>query len=123
MKRRALAELVSQYADDLGTGVDDPASYWEAFPQYRGDLEPLFVLSSRIKGTLRPVEPSPEFTQGLRSRLFAAWCENKAREDARRREWWIRAAAVGSLLSMATLAAVVARSRGQWIPVPEIRLR
>jgi len=128
MKRRALAELVCEYVDDLDAGMEEADSYWEAFPQFRADLEPLFVLSHRIKGTLVPVEPSPEFANALRSRLVTAWYENKAceearNEEARRRGWWLRAAIVGSLVSMAALTAVVARSRGQLAAVPEMKFR
>lgn len=122
MRQRAQVELVAQYVDSFSAGLDNPEAYLKVFPQFRREVEPLFEVARQVKIALAPVEPSAEFSHRLRSRLIVAWQAEKAQRESRR-GWWIRAAVAGSVVSMAALAAVFARSRGQCVAIPAIKLR
>ena len=112
-----MAEVVSQYIDQLHAGNDDVADYLSVFATFRSNLEPLLLLSRRVKSALALEKPSPRFKESLKTDLVAAWHRQKrdeaAEASAQRRNLLIRAAAVGSFVSVAALVAVVARSRSQ----------
>lgn len=113
-----LAELVSQYVDQMFAGGRDAATYVAVFAGYQADLAPLVALATRVRASLTPVEPRAEFREELRTRLLVAARARKpapSHDSLRllpqpRREVLIGAAAVGSLVSAAAIFAVV-RSR------------
>ena len=101
-------------------GVDD-RPYLDLFPRLRHRLEPLIATARLLKTFLVPMRPSSEFREGLREGLLTAagqrppagstqhplWHEWRAR----RRELVIGAAAVGSAVSLAGVAALIIRAR------------
>jgi hypothetical protein len=112
MKRKALADLLARYIDGL-IGTEDagsaPVKAWE-----QPDLQLLLPLVDRLRSKLVPVEPSARFEAELKTKLIAAWNEqrlNEIAEQEQRREFYVRAAVVGSFLSLAAVAAYVVRER------------
>lgn len=112
MRRRALADLVSQHLENFEDGAARSAADNE---DGQRDLEALLPTIHRLRDTLVPVEPSPQFRDALAAKLEAAWHEQRRQErvrDEQRRLFFFRAAAVGSFISVAALVAMVVRSRG-----------
>jgi len=117
--RKVMAELVSQYIDQVLSGGQGAAAYAAVFAGYRSELEPLLHMVARIRSDLVRLEPRPVFREGLRCRLVVAAGSQPApsqavgrRLPAPSREVIIGAAAVGSLVSAAAIF-MVARSRAQ----------
>lgn len=78
-------------------------------------LEELAALARRVRWLLTPVEPSPHFREALHARLLVAAKESMLAPavpwHTQHRREIIIGAAVGSVLSVAGLAAVIARLR------------
>lgn len=117
MGRRELADLITQYID----GFDEAAESASASADGRREVEAFFPVIRQLRETLLPVEPSPHFKDALKARLVAAWHEQRrdgsVRSDQQRREFFLRAAAVGSFVSVAALIAVVAHARSSQVHV------
>ncbi len=115
MRRKALAEIVAQYIDSVNQAADKAVVSIATLAEDRRELEALIPVIHRLRETLMPVEPSPYFKDALEAKLVAAWHEQRRKAATQgtpqRREIFLRAAAVGSFVSVAALIAVVARSR------------
>ncbi|MBC7223954.1 MAG: hypothetical protein H5T59_06745 [Anaerolineae bacterium] len=121
--RRLLAEealmhdILEAQVETLADGEDD-ALYLRLFPHLRGRLAPLFSLARYLQQVLVPVRPSPQFRENLREGLLTA-ARQRALMPAHRppwrphREWVIGAAAVGSAMSLAGVAAFLIRRAQQ----------
>jgi len=115
MEDKVLAEILSAHADQLKRGRGKESDYLAMFPDYQEELRPLLGMAERIKGVLEPVEPTPEFCQSLYEDLLVA---GHGRPDegvpqlatSHRKQIFIRAAAVGSVVSLAG-ALYLMRSR------------
>ncbi|MCL5265026.1 MAG: hypothetical protein M1343_07540 [Chloroflexi bacterium] len=114
MKQKALDDLLSRYADELNRGGATSTARLPARAGVEPELEPLIAVMQQVKGSLVPVEPSLRFKEALGEKLIVAWRDQKRRErvqSAQRKEFFLRAAAVGSFVSLATLIAMAARLR------------
>lgn len=115
MRRRVAADLLARYIDGhlLGEGAAPPAVEAEL-----AEIEALLPVVHRLRDVLVPVEPSAAFAVDLQGQLLAAWREEERRRLLReeRRSLILRAAAVGSGLSIIALLAWA--MRGRWLPLP-----
>lgn len=117
MEDRFLTEILASHADQMNEGAKvERDVYLAMFPRYRDDLAPLLALAERVKGILVPMTPPEIFRDELRQGLLAAAGQRvvpKAFQPAQdhRREIIIGAAALGSLVSLASVIAFIIRSR------------
>ncbi|MCL5961161.1 MAG: hypothetical protein M1358_17955 [Chloroflexi bacterium] len=114
MKQKALDDLLSRYADELNREGAPSTACSSAPGGVEPELEPMISVMQQVKETLVPVEPSTGFKDALGEKLIVAWHDQKRRErvqSAQRRGFFLRAAAVGSFVSVAALVAMAARSR------------
>ena len=86
------------------------------FPEYQEKLEPLLEIAEKVKEVLELVEPAPAFCQSLHDDLLAAARRKLAGEvpqlaRSHGRQILIRAAALGSAVSVAGAIAYFIRSR------------
>ena len=116
MEERVLTEILAAHADQLKKGQGKGSDYLAMFPEYREKLEPLLEIAEKVKEVLVPVEPAPAFCQSLHDDLLAAGrrrlvegVPQLARSPGR--QILIRAAAVGSAVSVAGAIAYLIRSR------------
>ncbi|MBI2954819.1 MAG: hypothetical protein HYY30_10935 [Chloroflexi bacterium] len=113
MRRKAPDDLIAQYVDGLKDSADAAGSIVGLAE--RREIEALLPVIQRARKNLVPVAPSERFSTVLWDRLAAAWHEQRRQErvqSGQRREFFLRAAAIGSFVSFAALVAVAVRSRG-----------
>ena len=110
-----LKDILDAQADSLARGVGDD-SCLELFPHLRTRLEPLLFVARRLREALVLVSPSQAFRENLRAGLLTAARQRPAPaaghpgfEWKPQREWIIGAAAVGSAVSLASVAAFFLR--------------
>ncbi|MBL7182966.1 MAG: hypothetical protein ISS50_00790 [Anaerolineae bacterium] len=116
MKDRVLAEILAAHADQLKKGQGKGSDYLAMFPEYQEKLKPLLETAEKVKEVLVPVEPAPAFCQSLRDDLLAAGQRRLAEgvpqlAKSHGRQILIRAAALGSAVSVAGAIAYFIRSR------------
>ncbi len=116
MEERVLAEILAAHADQLKKGQGKGNDYLAMFPEYQEKLKPLLETAEKVKKALVPVEPVPAFCQSLYDDLLAAGerrlaegVPQLARSPGLR--ILIRAAALGSAVSVAGAIAYFLRSR------------
>jgi hypothetical protein len=112
MNEQMMAEVLAAHADQLLRGEAREAEYLALFPEYRKELEPLLALARQTKETLASVRPSEAFRKRLRQELLtAAKQETEASASTERPRWrqpWvIGAAALGSVISVASAVGVI----------------
>jgi len=110
-----MKDILDAQAEHLIQGVDDDACL-RLFPRLRERLEPLMLIAQHLKDALVPTRPSTEFRESLRAGLLTAarqrspsrslWPSHSWRPQ---KEWVIGAAAVGSAVSLAGVAAFLIR--------------
>jgi hypothetical protein len=87
----------------------------------REERQALAEMSERLRLALRPVQPSAAFVQSLRSELVAQLRTQPKAQNTARRTALVAAAAVGSLISVASVVGavvyLVSRHRAQVRPV------
>jgi len=116
MEERVLAEILAAHADQLKKGQEKGNDYLLMFPDYQEELKPLLETAEKVKEVLEPVEPAPAFCRSLHDDLLAAG-QRRLAEGAPQlarshgRQILIRAAAVGSAVSVAGAIAYFIRSR------------
>lgn len=116
MEEKVLAEILAAHADQLKKGQGKGSDYLAMFPEYREKLKPLLETAEKVKEVLAPVEPTPAFCQSLHEDLLAAARRKLAGEVPQLarspgRQTIIRAAALGSAVSVAGAIAYFIRSR------------
>jgi len=116
MEDKVLAEILAAHADQLKKGQGKGSDYLVMFPEYQEKLEPLLETAEKVKQVLEPVEPAPAFCQSLHEDLLAAARRKLAGEvpqlaRSHGRQILIRAAALGSAVSVAGAIAYFIRSR------------
>jgi len=116
MEEKVLAEILAAHADQLKKGQGKGSDYLVMFPEYQEKLEPLLEIAEKVKEVLVPVEPTPAFCQSLHDDLLAAGQRRLAEgvpQLARSpgRQILIRAAALGSAVSVAGAIAYFIHSR------------
>ena len=116
MKEKVLAEILAAHADQLKKGQGKVSDYLAMFPDYWEELSPLLETAEKVKQVLEPVEPAPAFCQSLREDLLAAGQRRLAEgvpqlARSHGRQIIIRAAALGSAVSVAGAIAYFIRSR------------
>ncbi len=116
MEEKVLAEILAAHADQLKTGQRKGSDYLAMFPEYQEKLKPLLETAEKVKEVLEPVEPAPAFCQSLHDDLLAAGQRRLAEEVPQLaripgRRIIIRAAALGSAVSVAGAIAYFIRSR------------
>jgi len=116
MEEKVLAEILAAHADQLKKGQGKGSDYLVMFPEYQEKLEPLLETAEKVKEVLVPVEPTPAFCQSLHDDLLAAGQRRLAGgvpqlARSHGRQILIRAATLGSAVSVAGAIAYLIRSR------------
>jgi len=116
MEEKVLAEILAAHADQLTKGQGKVSDYLAMVPDYWEELSPLLETAEKVKQVLEPVEPAPAFCQSLREDLLAAGQRRLAEgvpqlARSHGRQIIIRAAALGSAVSVAGAIAYFIRSR------------
>ena len=116
MEDKVLAEILAAHANQLRRGHRKGSDYLAMFPDYQETLKPLLETAEKVKEVLGPVEPTPAFCQSLHQDLLAAGQRRLVGEvpqlaRSHRRQILIRAAALGSAVSVAGALAYLIRSR------------
>lgn len=116
MNDRMLAEILAAHADQIVHGEAQETEYLTLFPGYREELAPLLELARQVKETLALVRPTEAFRRRLRQELLAAARRRLAASPLMerplwRRPWVIGAAAMGSVISLASAVGVIAYLR------------
>ncbi len=116
MEEKVLVEILAAHADQLKKGQGKGSDYLAMFPDYREELKPLLETAEKVKRVLEPVEPASAFCQSLHGDLLAA-ARRKLAEGVPQlarshgRQILIRAAALGSAVSVVGALAYLIRSR------------
>jgi hypothetical protein len=116
MKDKVLAEILTAHANQLKKGQGKGSDYLAMFPDYQETLKPLLETAEKVNEVLGPVEPAPAFCQSLYKELLAAGQRRLVGEvpelaRSHRKQILIRAAAMGSAVSVAGALAYLIRSR------------
>ena len=116
MEDKVLAEILAAHANQLKRGQGKGSDYLAMFPDCRETLKPLLETAEKVKEVLGPVEPAPAFCQSLYKDLLAAGQRRLVGEvpqlaRSHRKQILIRAAALGSAVSVAGALAYLIRSR------------
>ncbi|MFQ5812047.1 MAG: hypothetical protein ACE5I2_02465 [Anaerolineae bacterium] len=116
MEDKVLVEILAAHADQLREGQGKGSDYLAMFPDYQEKLKPLLETAEKVKQVLEPVEPAPAFCRSLHEDLLATGRRRLAGEvpqlaRSHGRQILIRAAAVGSAVSVAGAIAYLIRSR------------
>ena len=117
MGEKVLAEILAAHADQLNSGRGQGSDYVAMFPDYQEELKPLLETAEKVKEALALVEqPAPAFCQSLHGDLLAAGQRRRAESapqlaSSHGRQILIRAAALGSAVSVAGAIAYFIRSR------------
>ncbi|MBC8263367.1 MAG: hypothetical protein H8E47_04500 [Anaerolineales bacterium] len=116
MEERVLTEILAAHADQLKKGQGKGSDFLAMFPDYQEKLKPLLETAEKVSEVLEPVEPAPAFCQSLHNDLLAAGQRRLVEEVPQLgrsdgRQILIRAAALGSAVSVAGAIAYLIRSR------------
>ena len=116
MNEERMTEVLAAHADGL-TGSPAAIQQVHMTNEERSRLAPLFELAERLQHSMPPVQPSAAFVQNLGKDLMDKARRQIALTKRVRRITLIGAAALGSLLSIASvvgaIAFVVARLRAR----------
>jgi hypothetical protein len=111
-----LAEIMAAHADRMVRGEGNDMEYLTLFPDHREELAPLLDVARQVKDTLVQVRPSVTFRERLRQDLMIAAQQRfdsplRLERSRWRRPWVIGAAAVGSVISLASAVGVIVYRR------------
>jgi len=116
MNERRMAEVLSAHAEGL-TGQPEVMQRLNVTAEEHGRLIPLFQLAERLQQSMPPVQPSAAFVRSLGRELVDNARRQVVLTKRLRRAAVIGAAAVGSLVSIASVVGaivfVVARLRAR----------
>lgn len=102
MDEERMAEALSAYVDGLSEHYGVELSVKD-----REQMAPLFRLADRLQRTMRPMEPSQPFVRSLRDELEKEAQRQIVLRKRKRRFAMIGAAAVGSVVSVASLVGAI----------------
>lgn len=110
MKDLTVVDIVNIHAEALNTstGRDPGAELMTAHPQH-DELAGLFRVAGRLKTTLKPVAPRPEFVAGLKQQLAREARTLKEKDPRRQQLAWL-AIGIGSLVYSIGLLAMGIRA-------------
>ena len=116
MEEKVLAEILAAHADQLKKGQGKGSDYLVMFPEYQEKLKPLLETAEKVKEVLEPVEPALAFCRSLHEHLLVTGRRRLAEgvpqlARSHGRQILIRAAALGSAVSVAGAIAYFIRSR------------
>ncbi len=116
MKKERMAEALAFHAEGLIGQRDDAEAVTLADDEHTR-LAPLFELAGRLKQSMQPVKPSATFVRTLGEELVERARRRIALTKRVRRGLLISAAALGSVLSVASvvgaIALVITRNRAR----------
>ena len=106
MDKKRATEVLSAHAEEL---LGRPQAMRQASPTKEevSQLAPLFQLAEQVYGAMQPVQPSAAFVHSLGQELMDGAKRQVALTKRLRRAVLIGAAAVGSLLSIASVIGAV----------------
>jgi hypothetical protein len=106
MDKKRATEVLSAHAEEL---LGRPQAMRQVSPTREeiSQLAPLFQLAEQVYGTMQPVQPSAAFVHSLGQELMDVAKRQVALTKRLRRAVLIGAAAVGSLLSIASVIGAV----------------
>ena len=116
MNKRQIAKVLAAHADEL---IGRPESMHQigVTDEERNRLAPLFQLAEQLHESLQPVQPSAAFVRSLGRELVDSAKRQVALRKRLRRVMVFGAAAVGSLVSVASVVGaivfVIARLRAR----------
>jgi len=116
MNEKMMTALLAAHADQLVRGEALEAEYLALFPEWSKELEPMLALARQIKETLPLVRPSEAFRNRLRQELSNVAekgpdAEPSTERPRWRQPWVIGAAALGSVISVASAVGVIVYRR------------
>ena len=106
MDKKRATEVLSAHAEEL---LGRPQALRQTSPTREeiGQLTPLFQIAEHVHETMRPVQPSAAFVHSLGQELMDGAKRQMALTKRLRKTVLIGAAAVGSLLSIASVIEAV----------------
>ena len=113
MEDKHVVELISAHADGL-IGRPEARQQVTMTDEESRQMTPLFQLAERLHQAMQPVQPSADFVRGLGQELVDSARHQLTLARRLRRGVWIGAAAVGSLLSIASLIGAIAFIIVRW---------
>lgn len=120
MKTNTLIELLADHADALNQGRDTTAALLNHHGQDTPDLATLLTIARSLKTVMEPVTPAAAFKANLHQQLRQAPHTDTTPQPIRS-IWWIGAATIGSLLSLAGLLIwFLRRPRSEPQPTPNL---
>lgn len=111
-RKKRIRGLLSEHADSLITGEDRSADILADHPDEAPQLEGLFKLANRLATTATPVEPSPDFVENLKGKLYQLQIlenERRAAWDSRREQAMKVSRVLGLIISIIAIVALLAR--------------
>ena len=106
MNRKRVTEVLTAHADGL-TGQSEALRQINVTDEERTRLVPLFQLASRLQQSLQPVQPSAAFVRSLGKELVDNAKRQVALTKRIRRAVLIGVAALGSILSIASVVGAI----------------
>ncbi|MFQ6100560.1 MAG: hypothetical protein ACE5OS_04920 [Anaerolineae bacterium] len=106
MNEERIVEVLAAHAEEL-TGRPGSMQQIGATEEERTWLAPLFQIAEQLYQSMQPVQPSATFVRSLRRELVDSAERQIALQKRLRRAAVIGAAAVGSLVSIASLVGAV----------------
>jgi hypothetical protein len=120
MNDRIVADILAAHADRLNQGQRGVAALQGVSAELLPTVRPLMRLAERIQSVLVPVQPDPAFVRRVGKQLIATSSGGrKAMAEKTRKAVIIGAAALGSLVSIASAVGVIiylVRHRGRVRP-------
>ena len=113
MNDKRAAQALMAHADGL-RGQPEAMQQIKLTVAERRQLTPLFQLAERLHQAMPPIQPSADFVRGLGQELVDSARHQVTLARRLRRSVWIGAAAVGSLLSIASLIGAIAFIIVRW---------
>jgi hypothetical protein len=113
MDDKRAAQVLTAHADGL-RGQPEAMQQITLTDAERRQLTPLFQLAERLHRAMQPVQPSGDFVRSLGQELVDSAKHQVTLARRLRRGVWIGAAAIGSLLSIASLIGAIAFIIVRW---------
>lgn len=112
MEDKVPEEIMNSQTNSLNASDENQGTHMAVISRSHGEWESLMAVAEKVKNALLPVEPSPDFVQGLHRNLLAMAGRNRPWTSTyARRGLLIGAAALGSALSLAGIIAYVVHAR------------
>jgi hypothetical protein len=106
MNKKRMTEVLAAHAEGL-TGQPEAIQRLNVTAEERGWLIPLFQLAERLQQNMQPVQPSATFVHSLGKELVDSAKHQIVLTKRLRRAVMIGAAALGSLVSIASVVGAI----------------